>query len=208
MIDPNEWENTVAIQSLLKSEGGITNGSIQSSKPLETEMPCDVGQASLVPDKPVDDPSGCQKDPKSSFSSTSVASEAAPTNGPSTHEPIFGALNDGDVVNTADDGNDSDTPSEVGGAAHKIRLFSSIFQHGRSRSCKKHIDISSQLVGGCFGKLFGKSCKPHTCVPTVFNYLFDIFHLEENIPIFDIYSPLQDPCSFLAGTSQESVPRD
>lgn len=122
MIDPNEWENTVAIQSLLKSEGGITNGSIQSSKPLETEMPCDVGQASLVPDKPVDDPSGCQKDPKSSFSSTSVASEAAPTNGPSTHEPIFGALNDGDVVNTADDGNDSDTPSEVGGGSPQNQI--------------------------------------------------------------------------------------
>ena len=35
-----------------------------------------------------------------------------------------------------------------------------------------------------------------------------MFHLEENIPTLNIYHPLQDPRSFLAGTPQESVPRD
>lgn len=148
VIDPNEWENTVAIQSLLKSEGGITNGSTQSSKPSETEMPCDVGQASSVPDAQVDDPSGCpslsskpmavEKDLEPSSGSPGVATEAAPTNGLSNHEgdmdvpdqtnlvassskPMVGGLDDGDVVTTADDGNVSDAPSEVGGQPTKSK---------------------------------------------------------------------------------------
>ena len=139
----------MAIQSLLKSEGGITEGSAQSSKPLETEMPCDVGQASLVPDKRDGDPSGCpplssetvavQKDPESSSGSTSVANEDAPTKGPShegdmgvpdqtnlvssSSQPMVHALHDGDAVITPDDGNVSDAASEVGGIARRIKTF-------------------------------------------------------------------------------------